>query len=59
MYIDEPMPNPIRSPSKKSNLKLAEPKHKPEPCDIDDRRKANTIPSPCADGGMGYTELHI
>ena len=35
MYINEPMPNPIRKFEPESNLKLAEPEPEPEPCDID------------------------
>ena len=34
MYIDEPMPNPIRKFEPESNMKLAKPEHEPEPCDI-------------------------
>ena len=30
----EPHPNPIRKFKPESNLKLAEPEHEPEPCDI-------------------------
>ena len=34
MYIVEPMPNLIGKFEPKSNLKVVEPEHEPEPCDI-------------------------